>query len=83
MDYDFTAIQVEISEGERLVAKYANFDRESLTKEIYGNQTEAFQLPDLRSAINFIESNKNYRRMPEERNRNKNLRELTLKFGIF
>jgi len=60
IDSDWTAIDITVLENDQPVSAFRNYAPEMLTKEIYGNQSEAFQLPDLRTALTMIHSNKSY-----------------------
>ena len=66
MDSDWTAVDITVLENDQPVAAFRNYDREELTKEIYGNQTENFQLPDLATALRMIASNDSYQECPVE-----------------
>jgi hypothetical protein len=57
MDTDWTAIDLAVLENGQPLAVFRNYDREELVKEIYGNQTETFLLPDLTTALRMIASN--------------------------
>ena len=60
MDLDRTAIDLAVLENGQPLAAFRNYNREELTKEIYGNQTETFELPDLVTALRMIASNNAY-----------------------
>ncbi|WP_395744381.1 hypothetical protein [Prosthecobacter sp.] len=55
-DTDYTAVEIEIYEQDRHVETWANFDRDHIWKEVWGNQTEKFVLPSLGAARLFIAS---------------------------
>lgn len=60
MDSDWTAITIEVLLDGQLLHAFRNYAPEELSKEIYGNQSESFQLPDLQTALTFIRSNPEY-----------------------
>ena len=55
-DTDYTGVEIEISEDGQLMEIWANFDRNDSWKEVWGNQTETFNLPSLEIAREFIVS---------------------------
>ncbi|HRD54675.1 MAG TPA: hypothetical protein PKY96_18710 [Flavobacteriales bacterium] len=61
MDTDRTAVTIEVIQDGQLLHAFRNFYPDELNKEIYGNQSEAFQLPDLPSALAFVRSNQAYK----------------------
>ena len=61
MDYDWTAVEILIIQDGQCVTCFRNYDREELTKELYSNQTDEFQLPDLSTALQMVKSNAHYR----------------------
>lgn len=60
MDTDWTAVTIEILENEQITHAFRNYRPEELEKELCGNQTETFQLPDLSTALRMVQSNPNY-----------------------
>ena len=66
MDSDWAAIDLAVLENGQPLAAFRNYNREELTKEIYGNQTETFELPDLVTALRMIASNGSYMECPVE-----------------
>jgi len=60
MDSDWTAITIEVLQDGQLLHAFRNYAPEELTKEIYSNQSESFQLPDLQTALAFVRSNPVY-----------------------
>jgi len=66
MDSDWAAIDLAVLENGQPLAAFRNYNREELTKEIYGNQTETFELPDLVTALRMIASNGSYVECPVE-----------------
>jgi hypothetical protein len=53
---DYTAIDARIIQGDNVIAHFANYDRQTLGREIYANQSEEFVFPDELSAKSFLES---------------------------
>jgi len=66
MDSDWAAIDLAVLENGQPLAAFRNYNREELTKEIFGNQTETFELPDLATALRMIASNGSYVECPVE-----------------
>lgn len=60
MDTDWTAITIEVIQDGQPLHAFRNYAPEALTKEIYGNQSESFQLSDLKTALAFVRSNPVY-----------------------
>lgn len=61
IDMDTTGIDVVVFSDQQPAAAFRNYVPESLNKEIYANQSEDFQLPDLRTALSMFRSNPSYR----------------------
>jgi hypothetical protein len=61
IDTDWTAITIEVFENGQVAHAFRNYVPEELEKEICGNQTDTFQLPDLSTALQMIRSNPSYR----------------------
>ena len=62
-DTDYTGVEIEIFDGVQRLEMWANFDRADSWKEVWGNQTEIFQLPSLDAAREFIASSGCYELM--------------------
>jgi len=60
IDTDRTAIDITVLDNHLPVAAFRNYAPDALTKEIYANQSESFQLPDLATALAMIRSNGEY-----------------------
>ncbi len=65
-DTDYTGIEIKIYAQGLLVETWANFDRQSSWKEVWGNQIETFTLPSLEAARLFITSSDCYERLPHQ-----------------
>lgn len=55
-DWDFTAVDITLGTNNGFLERYANYDRASLTKKIWSNQSEVFQLPTMEIARAFVAS---------------------------
>lgn len=62
-DWDFTAVDIILGSDNGFLERYANYDRASLTKQIWGNQSEVFQLPTMEIARAFVASAGEYHRV--------------------
>lgn len=60
IDVDQTAVDVEILANNCIVHAFRNYDATTIGKEICGNQTEVFELPDMPAALRMISSNPSY-----------------------
>jgi hypothetical protein len=61
MDADWTAITVEVVENGQLTHTFRNYkDKDLGADDIYGNQCDSFQLPDVQTALAMIRSNDDY-----------------------
>ncbi len=59
-DSDFTAVEIILHANNGLMERYVNYERESLVKEIWGNQCEVFHLPTMEMAHAFVASTGKY-----------------------
>lgn len=62
-DWDFTAVDITICTNDGFLERYANFDRPTLTKKIWANQSELFHLPTMEIARAFVASAGEYHRV--------------------
>ena len=61
MDVDWTAVTVQIVENGQVTHTFRNYKDVDLGEDdIYGNQCDSFQLPDLQTALAMIKSNDDY-----------------------
>ncbi len=62
-DQDFTGVEITLRDADNEAVKYSNFDRQSMTTQVWGNQREVFSLPSKAAALQFIESAGSYHRV--------------------
>lgn len=61
MDADWTGVTVEVIENHQVLHTFKNYKEDDLGEDdIYGNQCDSFQLPDMQTALAMIKSNDDY-----------------------
>lgn len=61
MDSDHTAITIEVIQNGEVLHAFRNYSQEEVSKEVYANQSESFQVRDVEAALAFVRSNPEYR----------------------